>query len=80
MSYATALRCRKCGRECPLEAINLCDFCLSPLEVNYDYKAMAKAVSREKIASGPQSMWRYRELLPVEGEVVEIGTGFTPLV
>ena len=25
-------------------------------------------------------MWRYRELLPVEGEVVDIGTGFTPLI
>ncbi len=80
MSYATGLRCRKCGREYPLEAINLCTFCLSPLEVNYDYEAMAGALSREKIASGPQSMWRYRELLPVEGEVVDIGTGFTPLV
>ena len=80
MSYATGLRCRKCGREYPLEAINLCNFCLSPLEVNYDYKAMAKAVSREKFTAGPQSMWRYRELLPVEGEVVDIGTGFTPLV
>ena len=80
MSYAIALRCRKCGREYPLEPRNLCDFCLSPLEVNYDYKSMAKAVSREKIAAGPQSMWRYRELLPVDSEVVDIGTGFTPLV
>jgi threonine synthase len=25
-------------------------------------------------------MWRYRDMLPVEGEVVDIGTGFTPLV
>ncbi len=80
MSYAIALRCRKCGREYPLEPRNLCDFCLSPLEVDYDYKSMAKAVSREKIAAGPQSMWRYRALLPVDGEVVDIGTGFTPLV
>jgi threonine synthase len=41
---------------------------------------MAQAVSREKIIEGPPSMWRYRELLPVDGEVVDIGTGFTPLV
>ena len=80
MSYATALRCRKCGREYPLEPLNLCDFCLSPLEVNYDYKSMAEAVSREKLAGGPLSMWRYRDMLPVEGEAVDIGTGFTPLV
>ncbi len=80
MSYATALRCRKCGREYPLEPINLCDFCLSPLEVNYDYKAMAAEVGREKIADGKFSMWRYHDMLPVEGEVVDLGTGFTPLI
>ena len=80
MSYAKALRCQKCGREYPLGALSLCDFCLSPLEVSYDYKSMAKALSREKLAAGPLSIWRYRDLLSVEGEVVDIGTGFTPLV
>ncbi|MFC1934959.1 threonine synthase [Chloroflexota bacterium] len=80
MSYAINLRCRKCGREYPLEPLNLCDFCISPLEVNYDYKSMAETVSREKLAGGPLGMWRYRDMLPVEGEAVDIGTGFTPLV
>lgn len=80
MSYATALRCRKCGREYPLEALNLCEFCFSPLEVNYDYKSMAEMISREKLAGGSLSMWRYRDMLPVEGEAVDLGTGFTPLV
>ncbi len=80
MSYARALRCRKCGQEYPLQPLNLCAFCLSPLEVSYDYKAMARGLSREKLAEGPLSMWRYRDLLSVEGEVVDIGTGFTPLV
>ncbi len=80
MSYATALRCRKCGREYPLQPINLCNFCLSPLEVTYDYKSMAKAVTREKLAGGPLGMWRYRDMLPVEDEAIDIGTGFTPLV
>ena len=80
MSYARTLRCRKCGREYPLEPLNLCDFCLSPLEVNYDYKSMAEVVSREKLAEGQLTMWRYRDMLPVEDEVVDIGTGFTPLV
>ena len=80
MSYAIALRCRKCGREYPLKALNLCDFCFSPLEVSYDYESMAKAISRERILEGPPSMWRYRDLLPVDGDVVDTGTGFTPLV
>jgi threonine synthase len=80
MSYARALRCRKCGQEYPLQPINVCDFCLSPLEVTYDYKAMTKALNREKIAGGPPSIWRYRDMLPTEGKEVDIGTGFTPLV
>ena len=41
---------------------------------------MAKAVSQEKISGGPPNMWRYKDLLPVDGDVVDIGTGFTPLV
>ena len=81
MSYATGLRCRKCGQEYPLEPLKVCDFCLSPLEVNYDYKAMAEAVSHESIASGPFTIWRYRDMLPLKGkEEIDIGTGFTPLV
>ena len=80
MSYGRALCCRKCGREYPPEPVNLCDFCFSPLEVIYDYKSMAKAMSRERLSSGPVSMWRYRDLLPVDGEVVDIGAGFTPLI
>ena len=79
MSYARALRCRKCGREYPPEPMNLCDFCFSPLEVIYDYKSMAQSVTRKMLSSGPVSMWRYRDLLPVDGEVVDIGAGFTPL-
>ncbi|MBI2329577.1 MAG: threonine synthase [Chloroflexi bacterium] len=80
MGYARALRCRKCGQEYPLEPNNRCEFCLSPLEVSYDYQAMAKRLSRKKLAMGPTSMWRYRAMLPVESEAVDIGTGFTPLV
>jgi len=80
MSYARGLRCRKCGQEYPVQPLNLCDFCLSPLEVSYDYKAMARALNREKLARGPLSMWRYRDMLPVEGKEVDIGTGFTPLL
>jgi len=80
LGYARALRCRKCGHEYPIQPINQCEFCLSPLEVIYDYQAMAKELSRKKVAMGPLSMWRYRAMLPVESEEVDIGSGFTPLV
>lgn len=80
MSYAKALRCRECGREYPLEPLYVCEFCFGPLEVIYDYRALAEDISREKIAQGHLSMWRYKNLLPVEGEVIDMGTGFTPLI
>ncbi len=80
MGYAEVLRCRQCGREYPLKPLSLCDVCFSPLEVGYDYKSIARVISRERIASGPPSMWRYQDLLPVDGEVIDIGTSVTPLV
>ncbi|MEE9324295.1 MAG: threonine synthase [Dehalococcoidia bacterium] len=81
MSYSKALRCRECSREYALEPINVCDFCFGPLEVIYDYDAIADNISREKIAAGPFSMWRYKSLLPVNSDkVVDINAGFTPLL
>ncbi|MCX8126631.1 MAG: pyridoxal-phosphate dependent enzyme, partial [Dehalococcoidia bacterium] len=81
MSYATVLRCRKCGQEYPIQPRRICEFCLSPLEVYYDYRALKTVVSRSSISAGPASMWRYIKLLPVEpGDEVDIGTGFTPLL
>jgi threonine synthase len=50
------------------------------MDVIYDYKSMAGAVSRDKITQGPRTMWRYRDMLPVEGEPVDIGSGLTPLL
>jgi threonine synthase len=60
--------------------MNLCEVCLSPLEVIYDYKKLKETLTREKIAAGPVSMWRYGDLLPAETEPVDLGTGYTPLV
>jgi threonine synthase len=76
------LRCRECGAEYELQATHVCSTCFGPLDVAYDYDAVRKAVSRERIESGPPSMWRYRDLLPVEDDdaVVTLGEGMTPLV
>src|SRR5215218_9655075 len=79
--YFSNLKCRECGRLYPKEAIHVCDFDFGPLEAAYDYEAIGKVLSRRVIESRPQSMWRYRELLPIDGEPT-VGTqvGFTPLV
>jgi threonine synthase len=75
------LQCRECGRRYPKDAIHVCEFDFGPLEAAYDYPAIAKEVTRAKIEARPKSMWRYRELLPIEGEpLVGKHTGFTPLV
>ena len=44
-------------------------------------KRIKKELSREKIESRGKTMWRYKELLPLDGEPT-VGTqvGFTPLV
>ncbi|MBI2907108.1 MAG: threonine synthase [Chloroflexi bacterium] len=81
MSFAKALKCRECGREYPLEPINVCEFCFGPLEVAYNYHDLGGVISRNRIEQGPLSMWRYRDLLPIgEGAPVDINAGFTPLV
>ncbi|MDP2727340.1 MAG: threonine synthase, partial [Dehalococcoidia bacterium] len=81
MPHVKGLRCRECGREYPQEPLFFCEFCFGPLEVNYDYVSMAKAVSRESIKRGEPTIWRYKELLPVDGEgIVDFGVGFTPLI
>ena len=81
MAFVTALRCRECVREYGIKPINVCDFCFGPLEPVYDYDAIARVISRDRIASGPVSMWRYQDLLPVDGkDAVDINAGFTPLI
>ncbi|HVM64558.1 MAG TPA: threonine synthase [Acidimicrobiales bacterium] len=81
MPFVDGLRCRECGRAYPAEALHVCEFCFGPLEVAYDYEAIAAAVSRESIAAGPPTIWRYAALLPAEPEgAVDLGAGWTPLV
>jgi threonine synthase len=81
MSFATNLRCRECHREYPLKATHVCEFCFGPVEVTYDYDGIRKSASRQSIAAGPASLWRYKDFLPVDAEnAIDIGAGFTPLV
>ncbi|GAB4546285.1 MAG: threonine synthase [Thermodesulfovibrionia bacterium] len=81
MSFVKGLKCRECGREYRIEPVYVCEFCFGPLEVVYDYEGIKKVLTREGIESRPKNLWRYKELLPVEGEPTNaLNTGFTPLV
>lgn len=59
----------------------MCETCFGPLEIVYDYDRIKKTITREKILSGPKSLWRYRDLLPIDGEPqAGLYSGFTPLI
>lgn len=80
MSYIKGLKCRECHRSYKAEAIYVCEFCFGSLEVDYDYDRIKESLTREKIEKGPKSIWRYRELLPIEKQpTVGFHAGFTPL-
>jgi threonine synthase len=75
------LVCRECGHLYGIQPIHVCEFCFGPLEVAYDYDLIRSTVSREAIAAGPPTIWRYKALLPVDDEpIIETYAGFTPLV
>jgi threonine synthase len=81
MSFVKALQCRECGQEYPQEPLHVCENCFGPLEIQYDYEGIKQTISREKIAARDRNLWRYRELLPIDGEPsVGLYSGFTPLV
>jgi len=81
MNIVRALKCRECGHEYDIEPTHVCEFCFGPLEVVYDYEKLDGYFTRELIESRPQTMWRYKELLPINGEpTVGAQNGFTPLV
>ncbi len=81
MGFVSGLKCRECGREYAVEPIYVCEFCFGPLEVVYDYQRIKKAISKKRIENRDENLWRYKELLPIDGEPqAGLYSGFTPLV
>ncbi|MDP3804564.1 MAG: threonine synthase [Candidatus Omnitrophota bacterium] len=81
MSHVKGLKCRECGRSYPKEALFVCEYCFGSLEVVYNYEDIKKALTKCVIESRPKNLWRYRELLPIDGEPTDgLNSGFTPLI
>jgi len=81
MSYLLGLECHLCHTRYPADARYVCSECLGPLEAVYDYAGIQKVLTRDAIERRPRNLWRYRELLPIEGEPrTGLNSGFTPLV
>ncbi len=81
MTKMKGLQCKECAKVYPTAALHVCEYCFGPLEVVYNYDWIKKNISRQKIEQGPKSLWRYQDLLPIEGEpTVGLNAGLTPLV
>lgn len=80
-STLIGLQCHVCHTPFPPTASYVCDQCFGPLEPTYDYEKARLTFTRDNIAARPRNLWRYRELLPIEGEpLTGFGSGFTPLI
>lgn len=80
MSYVKSLKCRECGNEYEKAPKHVCELCFGPLEIAYDYEKMKGVVTRDLITSRGPTMWRYKELLPIDDNpTVGKQVGFTPL-
>jgi len=73
------LRCRACGREYPPRLVYVCDDCLGPLDVLYDYDSIQ--LNARSFENRPRTIWRYIELLPIlnRDKMVDLGAGYTTL-
>jgi threonine synthase len=77
----TALKCKECGTEYPLEAAYVCEACFGPLEVTYDYSGFRADEVRRRIQAGSSGIWRYADFLPFSSRPASaIEPGLTPLV
>jgi len=82
MSLVTHLECARCGKQHePGRIYNLCT-CGAPLLVRYDLRQAAQTLVREQMAPRLPTLWRYREVLPVDHDasILCLGEGFTPLI
>lgn len=77
MTRRIELVCRECGTVHEPTFRYVCEECFGPLDVRY----VDASISRAVIESGPQTYWRYFELLPIleKKNIVDIGAGMTPL-
>lgn len=79
----THLECALCGLRHEAGILyNLCVECGKPLLVRYDLAKASETLTKESLGSRESSLWRYREVLPVNdaSNVVSFGEGWTPLI
>jgi threonine synthase len=81
-SFVTHLECAKCGATADATKLaNLCPKDGGPYLVRYDLDRL-RSVPRSMLAGRQASLWRYRELLPMDdpSNAVSLGEGNTPII
>jgi threonine synthase len=74
--FVTHLECANCcERYAADQAHGLCVKCQKPLWVRYDLDAVRSAFAKGDLAGRASTMWRYRELLPIQDaeNIVSLG-------
>ena len=81
-TFVTHLECSLTGERYPADTLLNMSKIGRPLLVRYDLDGVRRALPREALAARPQTLWRYRELLPVRRaeDVVSLGEVVTPLI
>lgn len=81
MQNVTQLRCVKCGKTYPASPEARTCACGGILDVEYDYDYVRARLTPAALAERPRTMWRYRELLPVEPSTPDtpLRVGWSPL-
>jgi len=81
-TFVTHLECGLTGERYAADRIQDMSKAGKPLLVRYDLAGVRKALTKDMLAARPQTMWRYREMLPVRRpeNVVSLGEIVTPLI
>ena len=83
MTYFLSLQCSFCEKEFKADRLwNLCPHCQKPLLAQYDWEKLKQNLSKSDLVTRVNSIWRYREMLPVVNPAFQLslGEGHTPLI
>jgi threonine synthase len=81
-TFVTHLECSLTGERYPADQLHGLSKAGKPLLVRYDLDGIRRALPRDALAPRPQTLWRYREMLPVRRpeNVLSLGEVVTPLI
>src|ERR1700693_208290 len=81
-TFVSHLECSLTGEHYPADRLHGLSRAAKPLLVRYDLDGVRRALPRDALAERPQTLWRYRELLPVRRpeNVLSLGEVVTPVV